>query len=133
MKEIVIFPNINQIIDFREIQKSLCLIPSLPICIRSPALSEMDVHVESVTFSEISEAETVEGKKLFLRSKIIIDGKEFEAEMELGKAKCDVPVPAKKDYPKKLKSFRLVEMEYQKKNNGFTWEIFSEKWIKTKA
>ena len=131
MKEIVIFPNINQIIEFRELQKHLCSIPSLPLCIKSPALSGMDIRIEAVNFTEITIKESGEAKIFVLGAKIRIGGADFEAEMELGKAKKETILPQNAGYPKKLKSYRLAEMECKKEKNGFTWEVFREKWIKS--
>ena len=131
--EIVVFPNPNQLIILRKIQKSLCDVPTLPLILKCTELHDLSDLISKA----VPEGYYIEEKKLFIKVAMEINGKACEGSIELGKTNgfsqesSDInPETTSLLKMKKISPFRIVEMKSEEFQNGITWKIVREKWKK---
>ena len=126
--EIQIFPNPNQLILLREIQKKVCKIPCLPLSLTCPELKSLSDKISRARVHKFFISEN----KVILKFDMEINGKECEGQIELGKAGF-LPKNPESILPEQIKTlspFRIVKIEKSEFQNGLTWKILQEKWVK---
>ena len=135
--EIVVFPNPNQLILLRELQKKTCALPALPLCLRCAELKDIK---DKITKTEPEEF-LIEGNRVFIKVGMEVNGKSCEGRIELGEKDyltdsgnsegMSFPCPIQESLSiKKISPFRIVEMETEEFENGTKWKILREKWGK---
>ena len=154
MKKIVIFPNPNQILLLREIQKEICsqlnknkilIIPIFPIYAECYELKNFSDKITELEPCEIF----FEKEKFSLKFKIKINEKFSTGKIELcqkisqPKEQDDkilkffeIEETKQKNFQnhllkiKRLSPFRIVEIDVEEAENRKSWKIMREKWGK---
>jgi hypothetical protein len=149
--EIVIFPNPNQEIILRNIQKELCAlinenheqglfaVPILPTCIKNDELTSMESKISKV----LSDGVVRHENNFVLQIQMNINEKDSLGKIELcrifeEKSKNNL---AKELVVKKISetqlspqikfnSFRIVRIETENCQTGIKWKVLEEKWKK---
>ncbi|WP_294429302.1 hypothetical protein [uncultured Treponema sp.] len=137
--ETVILPNPNQLILLRELQKKLCSVPALPLCLKCSELHDITDNISKSDVKGIY----IEENRIFLRIETTVNGKECEGRIELGegvKRFNDSDDKEKERFLnlaqemaskiKKLSPFKIAQMETEEFENGRIWKITKEKWGK---
>ena len=128
----LIFPNPNQVILLRKIQKELCqknpgAVPSYPICIKCDDLQKLEDKVTKAGIEDFF----IEENKIFLSIGMEVNGKLANGRLELCKIDEEMPVKIQCDIQfKKISPFRIAETQIGKKENGIVWHVLREKWGK---
>lgn len=149
--EIVIFPNPNQEIILRNLQKEFCIlinenyeqdlfaIPILPICIKNQKLTSLEPKITKAISSGIVWHEN----KLILQIQMNINEKDSIGQIELCKI---IENKTRKNLTNdslvkkiselqispqiKINSFRIVRIEIEECHTGTKWNVLEEKWKK---
>lgn len=130
--QIVIFPNPNQLILLRKIQKELCkegdsVLPLYPICLKCKELKGLN---DKITKSDV-QGFYIEEKKICLSVALEINGKEAKGYLELCESNEESQNQIRFDIPfTKISPFRIVEMKSQESEKGLEWKVSREKWVK---
>lgn len=134
--ETVIFPNPNQFILLRQIQKKLPGCPVFPLCLRCHAIKSIKDKVTEPEITGISQDE----ESIFITASLTVNGRQEEGRIdfanffdrsqglsvrEITEAEENLLATIKKISP-----FRLVNIEINKNEKGSQWNITEEKWQK---
>ena len=149
--ELVIFPNPNQEIILRNIQKELCalvnendeqgifLLPVFPICIKNSELTSLESRITKAVSAGIVFNEN----SLALQIQMNINDKDSKGQIELcrifekktatdlAKERVAEKISVMQSLPQiKINSFRIVRIETEECPTGRKWKVLEEKWKK---
>ena len=146
--ETVIFPNPNQMILLRSLQREICcewdFLPVLPIFLKSEKLTGFNAKITKIEIDNLEKIVCGEKEIVFLKVSLEINGENADGKIVLGekdsdseKGQTDIKQPSDNDENllslkslKKLSPFKISEIETEELENGRRWKITREKWGK---